>query len=133
MFEIFKEFRFDAAHALADTAASGGRYGRLHGHSYRAQVFVRGAQDAQGWVMDLGALEARLDGMRQALDHHFLNEVAELGAPTLENLARFIWAGLAPATPGLHKVAVYRDSTGEGCFYRGPTGAARPVQEAGGA
>lgn len=121
MFEIFKEFRFEAAHALADSPDSGGHYSRLHGHSYRAEVFVHGERGPEGWVMDLGALEARLNAIRDRLDHHFLNEVADLGPPTLENLARFIWVRLAPDAPGLAKVIVHRDSRGEGCIYRGPS------------
>jgi 6-pyruvoyltetrahydropterin/6-carboxytetrahydropterin synthase len=129
MFEIFKEFRFDAAHALAESEHSRGRYTRLHGHSYRARVVVRGEQGPDGWVTDLGALEARLGALRDALDHHFLNEVEGLGPPTLENLARFIWTRLAAAAPGLHEVGVFRDSLGEGCVYRGPERAAAGVRQ----
>jgi 6-pyruvoyltetrahydropterin/6-carboxytetrahydropterin synthase len=129
MFEIFKEFRFEAAHALAESDHSRGRYTRLHGHSYRARAVIRGEQGPDGWVMDLGALEARLATVREALDHHFLNEVADLGPPTLENLARFIWARVEAVAPGLHEVAVFRDSCGEGCFYRGPEPAAGGVRQ----
>jgi 6-pyruvoyltetrahydropterin/6-carboxytetrahydropterin synthase len=129
MFEIFKEFRFDAAHALAESEHSRGRYTRLHGHSYRARVVVRGAQGPDGWVMDLGALEARLAEVREALDHHFLNEVEGLGPPTLENLARFIWTRLEAAAPDLHEVGVFRDSCGEGCFYRGPGPSAEGLRQ----
>jgi 6-pyruvoyltetrahydropterin/6-carboxytetrahydropterin synthase len=41
MFELSKQFRFDAAHTLErsiDTESSR----RIHGHSYRAEVTVRG-------------------------------------------------------------------------------------------
>ncbi len=120
MFEIFKEFRFEAAHALEDSSTSGGRYSRLHGHSYRAQIFLRGEPGPQGWITDLGQVEAMMGDVRAQLDHHFLNEIAELGAPTLEHLARFIWQQLARHMPGLHKVIVHRDSCFEGCIYYGP-------------
>lgn len=129
MFEIFKAFRFEAAHALADPAHSAGRYTRLHGHSYRAEIFIRGLADDAGWVVDLGALEAMLQPVRNALDHQFLNDVPDLGPATLEHLAAFIWRNLAPDLPGLHKIIVHRDSCGEGCIYRGPAAAARmPAQ-----
>ncbi len=44
MFELSKQFRFDAAHTLdrsIDTESSR----RIHGHSYRAEVTVRGRPD----------------------------------------------------------------------------------------
>ena len=130
MFEIFKEFRFEAAHALHNSEHARARYTRLHGHSYRAEVFVRGERTREGWVMDLGALEAGLGAIREDLDHRFLNEIPELGPPTLENLAHFIWARLAPIAPGLCRVVVRRDSCGEGCIYYGPTEAVREPEPA---
>ena len=120
MFEIFKEFRFEAAHALSDSAYSHGRYTRLHGHSYRAQIFVCGERTNEGWVLDLGELEALMMAAHNELDHHFLNEIPDLGPPTMENLACFIWNRLKPRIGGLQKIAVYRDSCGEGCTYYGP-------------
>jgi 6-pyruvoyltetrahydropterin/6-carboxytetrahydropterin synthase len=41
MFEIFKEFTFEAAHHLAVNVAEGHRYSRLHGHSFQVQVYLR--------------------------------------------------------------------------------------------
>lgn len=44
MFELPKQFRFDAAHTLErviETESSR----RIHGHSYRAEVAVRGVPD----------------------------------------------------------------------------------------
>jgi 6-pyruvoyltetrahydropterin/6-carboxytetrahydropterin synthase len=121
MFEIFKEFRFEAAHALEDSAYSHGRYTRLHGHSYRAQIFVRGERTNAGWVLDLGELESRMTAVHDELDHHFLNEISDLGPATLENLASFIWIRLHTCLRGLHKIVVHRDSCGEGCIYYGPS------------
>jgi 6-pyruvoyl-tetrahydropterin synthase len=42
MFEIFKEFTFEAAHHLAVNVSDGHRYSRLHGHSFQVQVFLKG-------------------------------------------------------------------------------------------
>jgi 6-pyruvoyltetrahydropterin/6-carboxytetrahydropterin synthase len=42
-----------------------------------------------------------------------------LGIPTLENICAYIWRTIAADVPGLSEVAVYRDSCGEGCVYRG--------------
>ncbi|MHB1305159.1 MAG: 6-pyruvoyl trahydropterin synthase family protein [Acidiphilium sp.] len=118
MFEITKEFRFEAAHTLVrDIEAVASR--RIHGHSYRATVSVRGAPDARGMLVDFGELGGRLATIRDALDHRFLDEVEGLGPATLENLSRFIWDRLAPHCPGLVRVAVFRDSEGESCAYDG--------------
>ena len=119
MFEIFKEFRFDSAHFLPETAHSHGRYGRMHGHSFRAQVFVRGKRQAQGWVVDFGELESLISAARDELDHRILNDVDGLGEPTLENLAEYIWNKLSSKVAGLYKVVVHRDSSTEGCAYFG--------------
>ncbi|ABQ31947.1 6-pyruvoyl trahydropterin synthase family protein [Acidiphilium cryptum] len=116
MHEITKEFRFEAAHTLQrQIAAEASR--RIHGHSYRATVTLRGAPDASGMLMDFGRLGQHLAAIREALDHRFLDEVEGLGPATLENLARFIWTRLATSCPGLARVAVFRDSEGESCAY----------------
>jgi 6-pyruvoyltetrahydropterin/6-carboxytetrahydropterin synthase len=119
MFELSKQFRFEAAHTLHRTVdAEGSR--RIHGHSYRAEVAVRGTPDERtGMVIDLGLLERAMEQARDGLDHHFLDEVPDLGPATMENLALWIWRKLAPVCPGLSQVSVHRDSTGERCTYFG--------------
>lgn len=125
MFEVSKQFRFEAAHTLRrEVAAEGSR--RIHGHSYRAEVMVRGVPDrTTGMVVDLGLLERALEGARDGLDHHFLDEVPDLGPATMENLAVWIWRRVAPHAAGLARVTVYRDSTGDTCSYFGPQPAER--------
>ena len=119
MFELSKQFRFDAAHTLdrvIDTAPSR----RIHGHSYRAEVTVRGRPDpVTGMVVDLGMLERSMADARDALDHRFLDEINDLGPATMENLSRWIWEHLSPEVANLFKVSVYRDSSGEACSYWG--------------
>ena len=73
----------------------------IHGHSFRAEVTVRGTPDpATGMVMDLGILERRIGEVQALLDHKLLNRIETLGLPTLENLARFIWDRVEPAGQG---------------------------------
>ncbi|HQT88999.1 MAG TPA: 6-carboxytetrahydropterin synthase [Acidiphilium sp.] len=122
MFELSKQFRFEAAHTLHRVglaAASEAASRRIHGHSYRADVTLRGERDAQGMVLDLERVAAALAHVRALLDHQFLDDVAGLGPATLENLAAFIWAKLTDELPGLTRVAVYRDSEGDACVYTG--------------
>lgn len=120
LFNIWKEFRFDAAHQLDAGPEGDPRYRRLHGHSYQVEVWVRGPRTEFGWVVDMGDLERRLSRIHDDLDHRFLNEIEGLGPPTMENIAAFVWSGLSDL-PQLHRVMVKRQQNGEGCEYFGPT------------
>jgi 6-pyruvoyltetrahydropterin/6-carboxytetrahydropterin synthase len=119
MYELSKQFRFEAAHTLQRTIdAEPSR--RIHGHSYRAEVFLRGKPDPlSGMLMDLGHLARMIGQVREALDHRFLDEISDLGPATMENLAAWIWRNLAEACPALVRVSVYRDSEGDACSYFG--------------
>lgn len=120
MFELSKQFRFDAAHTLPGRAVDADGSRRVHGHSYRAEVVVRGEIDsATGMVVDLGLLERKLAALRDALDHRFLDEVEGLGPPTMERLCLFIWRALNKDLANLARVSVHRDSSGEACVYCG--------------
>ena len=123
MYELTKSFAFDAAHTLRrDIEAESSR--RIHGHSYRAEVAVRGRPDpSSGMIVDLGLLALRLEETREALDHRFLDEVEGLGPATMENLACWIWRRLEAKVPNLARVSVHRDSSGESCSYFGPAAA----------
>jgi 6-pyruvoyltetrahydropterin/6-carboxytetrahydropterin synthase len=126
MYELSKQFRFEAAHTLQRIIdAEPSR--RIHGHSYRAKVVLRGEPDPEtGMLIDLGHFSDMIGGVRAGLDHRFLDEIADLGPATLENLASWIWRKLAPNCPALTRVIVYRDSEGDACSYVGsiPTGPA---------
>ena len=124
MFELSKQFRFDAAHTLECEAHTEANR-RIHGHSYRAEVTVRGVPDAKsGMLIDLGVFERALDDTRHTLDHRMLNDIEGLGPPTLENISAWIWRRLTPVIKDLTKVAVYRDGSGDACIYHGPGKAA---------
>ncbi len=120
MFELSQTFSFDAAHTLkrhvSPEEAAGSR--RIHGHTYTAEVFVRGPRQAEsGMVVDLAVLRGLIAEVRSQLDHHFLDEVAGLGAPTLENLSVFIYDRVKAQMPQVSGVAVSR-AAGDRCLYR---------------
>ena len=116
--EIYKEFTFEAAHRLPNVPP-GHKCARLHGHSFRVRVTVRGAVGAQsGWVLDFADLKAAWRPVHDAVDHHYLNDVPGLENPTSERLAEWIWARLAPTVPQLASVEV-RETCTSGCVYRG--------------
>ncbi|MCQ6498037.1 6-carboxytetrahydropterin synthase, partial [Vibrio parahaemolyticus] len=86
---LTKAFRFEAAHALSGTTF-GAASEEIHGHSFRAEVTVRGTPDPKtGMVIDLGLLERAMAEVQKTLDHKFLNKIEAIGVPTLENLSRF--------------------------------------------
>ena len=121
MWELTKSFRFEAAHSLPGTTL-GAASEDIHGHSFRAEVTVRGTPDpASGMVLDLGLLERAIADVQKALDHKLLNKVASLGPPTLENLSRFVFDRVQHAGQ-IARVSIFRDSCGESCTYYGPQG-----------
>lgn len=116
--DIFKEFTFEAAHRLPNVPV-GHKCARLHGHSFKVVVHVRGPVDPhRGWVIDFGDIKQAFKPLEEQLDHHFLNEVEGLSNPTSENLARWIWTRLKAALPGMSQVVVQETCT-SGSIYRG--------------
>ncbi|HWW48048.1 MAG TPA: 6-carboxytetrahydropterin synthase [Xanthobacteraceae bacterium] len=119
MWELTKSFGFEAAHALSGTSL-GKMSEEIHGHSFRAEIAIRGTPDpATGMIVDLGVFERNIASIRSTLDHKFLNNVEGLEKPTLENLARFIWERVDTGGQ-LMRVTVFRDSCNEACTYFGP-------------
>ncbi len=116
--EIYKVFKFDAAHRLPNVPA-GHKCSQLHGHSFRVEIHVRGKADAHtGWVMDFANIAAACQPVIDQLDHKYLNDIEGLDNPTSENLARWIWQRLQTALPQLSKIVV-RESAESGCIYTG--------------
>lgn len=116
--EIYKQFTIEAAHRLPNVPA-GHKCARLHGHSFRVELRVRGPLDpALGWVMDFGELKAAFKPLYEQLDHHYLNDIPGLENPTSERLAVWIWERLKPEVPLLSAVVVQETCTA-GCEYRG--------------
>ena len=117
--EIYKTFWLEAAHHLPNVP-EGHKCARLHGHSFRVDIHVRGKIGSHsGWVMDFADIKTAFEPLYRRLDHHYLNEIEGLENPTSEQLAIWIWERLAPELPGLSAVGVAETCTA-GCIYRGP-------------
>ena len=114
IYELSQRFQFEAAHKLErdiDTQPSR----RIHGHTYHAEVTLRGLPDAaSGMLVDLGHFRRVLAEVAELLDHHLLNEVEGLSKPTLEGLCAFIAERLNGRLPGLAAVTLWRAS-GDRC------------------
>lgn len=118
MYEVSQRFFFDAAHTLErkiETESSR----RIHGHTYDAEVSVQGEPDpVTGMVVDLGELRREIAQLQKCLDHQFLDEVAGLGVPTLENLCAYIAQSMKERGFLVSRVAVWRERTGDRCELR---------------
>ena len=80
---------FEAAHWLPHVCA-GHKCGRVHGHSYRVTVRVRGEVQTSGPEAGMVVDFARIDRVGRGLDHRTLNEFDGLENPTSELLAEWI-------------------------------------------
>jgi 6-pyruvoyltetrahydropterin/6-carboxytetrahydropterin synthase len=116
--ELHREYRFEAAHRLPRLPAEH-KCHRLHGHSFRFEVMLVGDVDeATGFLIDFGDVDAIVEPVRNRLDHYFLNEIPGLENPTSEILARWLWRALAPSLPMLKSVTV-AETCDARCVYRG--------------
>jgi 6-pyruvoyltetrahydropterin/6-carboxytetrahydropterin synthase len=114
LYELTQNFYFEAAHTL-DRSIEAEPSRRIHGHTYHAEVAVRGMPDARGMVIDLGYLRRSIEPVRNSLDHHLLDKVPGLSQPTIEGLCAYIAQQLAPQVPGLAWVKVWREASGDSC------------------
>lgn len=116
--ELVKDFRFEAAHWLPNVP-EGHQCRRMHGHSFRGEIAVRGPVDPQlGWVIDFAELKKAVDPLVHRLDHYTLNEIPGLENPTAERLAIWIWHELIAKLPMLYRVTIEETCTSR-CHYFG--------------
>ena len=109
--QIRKRFRFEAAHVLPHHP---GKCGRMHGHSYRLEVAVRGplreSGPATGMIEDFDAIKTAVkQHALEALDHQTLNDVIE--NPTVERIVLWIWQALRPHLAGLDELVLWETDT----------------------
>jgi len=115
--ELVKDFRFEAAHFLPNVP-DGHKCRRVHGHSFRGEIAVRGPVDPKlGWVIDFAELRDAVEPVVHRLDHYLLNEIEGLENPTAELLAVWIWRRLAPSLPALHRVTIEETCTSRCHFF----------------
>src|ERR1051325_4865607 len=117
--ELVKEFSFESAHRLPNVP-EGHKCARLHGHSFRCEVAVRGEVDEEkGWLIHDAEISDAFEPLRKRLDHYYLNEIDGLENATSENLARWIWVRLEESLKGLlHRVTI-RETCTSRCDYFG--------------
>lgn len=114
--KLTQTFFFDAAHTLnrAVNVYDHLKSKNIHGHTYHASISIQGELNENGMVRDFGDIKFSVDAIRYALDHELLDNVPELGIPTLENLCLFI-AKRLKNIDGLCEVSVERKASGDKC------------------
>lgn len=116
--EVFKEFRFEAAHCLEHLPPNH-KCRAIHGHSYRVRVFIGGAVGTEsGWIVDFADIGRAVQPHIEQLDHALLNEIDGLDKPTTEHLATWLWARIAPELQGLNRLEIW-ETASSGCVYTG--------------
>ncbi len=91
--EVSVEAGWEAAHWLPGVPEDH-KCRRLHGHSYRARVSLIGpVHPVTGFVVDFAEVKASLRSLTESVDHRQMNDFVE--NPTVENMAAWIWNGLA--------------------------------------
>ena len=89
MFEVTIEETFAAGHALRNYR---GKCENVHGHNYRAEVTLRGAElDAIGLLVDFVELKRVMREVVEYLDHRFINDLPPFDVinPSAENMAKY--------------------------------------------
>lgn len=113
LFELSKSVTFEAAHRLPHLPDNH-KCSRLHGHSFRVTLNVRGPLDEKnGWVMDYAEMKKILAPVVDELDHRYLNDITGLENPTSEVIARWIYLRLKPQMPLLHQIVIGETCTTE--------------------
>src|SRR6218665_487135 len=109
--EISREFTFEAAHRLPHVPP-GHKCARVHGHSYRIEITLRGPVDPKlGWVVDFAELTAAWQPLQAQLDHRLLNDVPGLENPTSELLAAWVFERMHIPGTQVSKVRVAETCT----------------------
>lgn len=121
MFEISKQFHFQAAHRLPE---HDGKCQRLHGHSWVAtvifrRVFLNGNGPKTGMLVDFGDIKNIVQPIvDEKLDHHYLNETLPEIVPTSECIAEWLFAQIQPLTPDLYAVEIEETCTSKARYQR---------------
>jgi 6-pyruvoyltetrahydropterin/6-carboxytetrahydropterin synthase len=96
VYEVYVAAQFEAAHRLLGDF---GPASRIHGHTYRMEVIVRGESlSGENILYDVGELRSAVEDLAASLDYRDLNEVPALAGvnTTAEALADYCWETLAP-------------------------------------
>lgn len=121
MWKLEKTVTFEASHQLPN---HDGKCARLHGHSWKLTICVKGHSlhktgPKAGMVLDYSELKQVLAPIvEQYLDHWHLNDTTGLANPTSEELAKWLYQKFIGELRGLEYVRVEETCT-SACTYYG--------------
>ncbi len=111
-----KHFEFEASHQLPQ-AEQYGKCAKLHGHTYKLQVEIEGAVNADGWVTNFVTLKQLVNKhIIEVLDHAHINDIIP-HITTVEHIIVWIWKELDRVITEqnepyrLHALKLYETST----------------------
>jgi len=123
MFVLRKSFSFEAAHRLVH---HDGKCARLHGHSWKLTVELRGKELYDGgpkrsMLIDYGDITAIVKPFLDSfLDHHYLNETLQTDSPTSEFVAQWLHGQLKGRFPIKFLLAItIKETCTSSCRYDG--------------
>ena len=125
MFQVSVEETFSSGHALRGYK---GKCENVHGHNYRVQVRLEGAQlNEIGLLVDFTDLKRVLRGIIAGLDHQFLNDLDafKIVNPSAENMAKYFYDEMVrqltnlPLGAGITEVTVWETDTASAQFRPG--------------
>lgn len=121
--QIRKHFRFEAAHVLPHHP---GKCSRMHGHSYRLDVAIRGPVQtdgpARGMIEDFDKIKRIVrEHVVDILDHNTLNDLID--NPTAEHIIMWIWRKLENHLSGLDELTLWETATSCAVLRRSDFGA----------
>ena len=94
MWEIYRDFTFEASHVLPN---HDGKCSRLHGHSWKGTLICHGNKinesgPKQGMLVDFDEIDKVMRPLiDECLDHHHLNDSLKLESPTCEKVAQWVY------------------------------------------
>ena len=106
MFEVTVEETFAAGHALRNYH---GKCESLHGHNYRIQATLQGAElDSMGLLVDFVQVKKLMQTVVDRLDHQFLNDLTPFDKlnPSAENIARYFYDEISGGLNGDSRVTL---------------------------
>jgi len=114
---ISRTYQIEAAHRLP-RVPEGHKCARLHGHSFRITLEIKGPVDPEmGWIVDFADIDQAWKPIHDTIDHRYLNEIAGLENPTSELLARWILERIQLPKGCVHAITVAETCTAKCTVY----------------
>ena len=115
---LIKSFDFDCTHHLP-CFPEGHKFRHLHGHTMKVDLVLEGElPEGRDYLVDFGDIKAAYEPVRKRLDHACLNDIEDIGTPTVERISAWLWKELRPRLPQLVTVRVY-ETANNVCEYSG--------------